>query len=414
MSTEIKVHVVKYKTSANLMMRYLDPETGKQIARSTGTHRQSDAVKVAAKWEAELQEGRYQKQNRMPWDEFCERFEFDGTGGLATSTVDGYVQSLKAFKRLCRPRTIADLTTAKMTAFAREVRKPRTVTIGKGKKERTETVTLSEASVARHLRHLKRVCRWAHRQGYIAKVPAFDMPKKASGARRMKGRPITTEEFERMLEATTKVVGEAAADSWKLLLRGLWVSGLRLSEALSLRWDQHPGAVTLMINGEKSLLAFDADSQKSGKVQLVPLAPEAVQLLEPYQRLQGFVFEPRRQDGLPMARDTHKASRIICKIGKAANVVVDPMKGKCASAHDLRRSFGFRWSRRIMPAELKELMRHSNIETTMTYYVGQNAESTAAGLWAALGKETGKVAPPSGGKKKRRQQKNPANAGANE
>jgi hypothetical protein len=42
-----------------------------------------------------------------------------------------------------------------------------------------------------------------------------------------------------------------------------------------------------------------------------------------------------------------------------------------------------------MPAELKELMRHASIETTMTYYVGQNAEATAQGLGAALGHKLG-------------------------
>ena len=38
-----------------------------------------------------------------------------------------------------------------------------------------------------------------------------------------------------------------------------------------------------------------------------------------------------------------------------------------------------------MPPRPKELMRHSSIETTMTYYVGQNAETTAGELWDALG-----------------------------
>ena len=34
-----------------------------------------------------------------------------------------------------------------------------------------------------------------------------------------------------------------------------------------------------------------------------------------------------------------------------------------------------------MPTILRELMRHESIETTMRYYVGQNAESTADTLW---------------------------------
>ncbi|MCH2594825.1 MAG: hypothetical protein MKZ95_03270 [Pirellulales bacterium] len=34
-------------------------------------------------------------------------------------------------------------------------------------------------------------------------------------------------------------------------------------------------------------------------------------------------------------------------------------------------------------------MRHASIETTLTYYVGENAESTAEELWAALGDKLG-------------------------
>jgi len=373
-------------------MRYVDPFTSKQVTRSTGTEKKREAERVAAKWEAELREGRYQKLCRMSWEEFCDSFEADGCGGLKPSTVAGYMQSLDAFDRICKPRGVADLTTPKMTAFARELRKPRTVKYGKGENARTETVKLAEATVASHLRHLKRAGRWAARQGFLVKAPLIDMPKNGSGARRMKGRPITSEEFERMLTVTDKVVGDKAAESWKLLLNGLWASGLRLSEAMTLTWDQRANGVWVVLNGRKSLLAFDANSQKSGKVQLVPLAPEAVELLVPLQQPTGYVFNPKRQDGLTMAKDAHKASKIICTIGKKANVVVDDVSGKCASAHDLRRAFGYRWSRRVRTPQLKELMRHASIETTLTYYVGQNAESTAEELWAALGSIPGSIA----------------------
>jgi hypothetical protein len=37
-----------------------------------------------------------------------------------------------------------------------------------------------------------------------------------------------------------------------------------------------------------------------------------------------------------------------------------------------------------MPTILRELMRHESIETTMRFYVGQNAESTADELWRAV------------------------------
>lgn len=70
----IKDHVITYPDRPNLMMRYRDPESGKQIARSTGTNRR-DAERAAAKWEAELREGRYNKPTKTTWEEFREQFD---------------------------------------------------------------------------------------------------------------------------------------------------------------------------------------------------------------------------------------------------------------------------------------------------------------------------------------------------
>jgi hypothetical protein len=38
-----------------------------------------------------------------------------------------------------------------------------------------------------------------------------------------------------------------------------------------------------------------------------------------------------------------------------------------------------------MPPVLKELMRHTDIATTMKYYVGVNAQATASELWRVDG-----------------------------
>ena len=75
--------------------------------------------------------------------------------------------------------------------------------------------------------------------------------------------------------------------------------------------------------------------------------------------------------------------RTLGAIGQAANVIVDTKNGNpvFASAHDLRRSFGTRWSSKVMPAVLQELMRHAAIETTLRYYVDGNADKTAAEVW---------------------------------
>jgi integrase len=91
------------------------------------------------------------------------------------------------------------------------------------------------------------------------------------------------------------------------------------------------------------------------------------------------VFKLERGDGKPGRPAVHRVSKIISAIGEKAKVRVDVKK--TASAHDLRRAFGERWAARLMPAQLMELMRHESIETTLSYYVGRNAERTAAILW---------------------------------
>jgi integrase len=60
---------------------------------------------------------------------------------------------------------------------------------------------------------------------------------------------------------------------------------------------------------------------------------------------------------------------------------------EAASAHDLRRAFGTRWAKLVMPAVLKRLMRHSAIQTTMSCYVDLDAAEVAEQLGKACPQE---------------------------
>ncbi|QDU81186.1 hypothetical protein Pla110_29250 [Polystyrenella longa] len=80
------------------------------------------------------------------------------------------------------------------------------------------------------------------------------------------------------------------------------------------------------------------------------------------------------------------AGKLISKMGKAAQVILSRKEGKIkfASAHDFRRAFGTRWSTRVMPPVLQQLMRHESIDTTLRYYVEQEAEATAEILYSVV------------------------------
>jgi integrase len=266
-------------------------------------------------------------------------------GGLAENSIVAYESTLNAFERLCTPQKLSDLTTKRVTAFATQLRYE----------------GLREATVARHLRHLKSTARWANRQGLLPILPAFTIPKRAKRAKAMRGRAISGEEFDRMIEATPKVVENIAAASWKFYLRGLWLSGLRLSESLTLRWDDAPEAIIVDLSGRRPMLRIPAEAEKGNQDRLLPMKPDFARMLEavPQRERQGRVFKLLKADGTPFRAKRWDAGRVVSEIGKAAGVVVDVRrKGEetvkeFASAHDLRRAFGFRWAMRVMPAVLK-------------------------------------------------------------
>jgi integrase len=116
------------------------------------------------------------------------------------------------------------------------------------------------------------------------------------------------------------------------------------------------------------------------------MTPDFAQFLAqtPESERVGRVFKlTRERGGEPIGAG--KVGVMIAKIGSKAGVVVNKADGKFASAHDLRRAFGTRWAKRVMPAVLKRLMRHSAIQTTMGYYVDLDAAEVADQLWASYG-----------------------------
>ncbi len=81
----------------------------------------------------------------------------------------------------------------------------------------------------------------------------------------------------------------------------------------------------------------------------------------------------------------YRLTSIISDIGRAANIVTDEAEEKFATLHDLRRAFGTRWASKVSPADLQRLMRHSDIQTTMRFYVAQDATDISARIWGMLG-----------------------------
>ena len=364
MSDQIHVKVHSYGPGRPLGLVWFDPITGKKVAKSSGTFDEKEAIGKAAIMQAELNSGKYKPAIKITWKEFTERYEQEHLAGLSPSYADRTASAFSHVERIINPDRLSKLTTATMSRFQGELRK------GDGTAEHPPVRQSTLDSV---LRHIKAALRWAERVGLMNEAPRIT----AKATAKSKGRPITAEEFDRLIAAAPKVRSKDSA-RWVRLLTGLWLSGLRLGEALALSWDADvPFAIDL--SGKHPAFHIDAQAQKSRRDEVLPLTPDFAEWLlqTPEEDRHGPVFK------MGTVAAVGKVGEIVSRIGKKAGVVVNKGDGKYASAHDLRRSFGTRWAKKVMPAVLQRLMRHANINTTMTYYVNINADEVADGLWEA-------------------------------
>lgn len=127
------------------IMRYADPVTGKRLTRSTRATTRREAERAAAKWEVELQEGRYQAPCNMSWKEFRERYESEKLANLAKATGDSASTAMNHLERLVDPRNLTVLTSTVFSKFQAKMRQE----------------GMRETTIATHLRHLRAALSWA-------------------------------------------------------------------------------------------------------------------------------------------------------------------------------------------------------------------------------------------------------------
>lgn len=194
MRDELKVSVVEFGGRANYMLQWVDPETGKKKTKTSKVERDGTARnRKAAEQEAgaladKLREGTYQPPTKTNWATFRQRYEAEVMASLADGTAENASNCFNLLETLINPARLADLTPAKLSGFQAKLRE-----IGR-----------SENTIKKHLGYLLTALRWAKRQKLIRDVPEADLPKRAKGSKQMKGRPVTGEEFDRMVAAVSK------------------------------------------------------------------------------------------------------------------------------------------------------------------------------------------------------------------
>lgn len=373
----IRVRVFRREGRPYFEAQWEDPVTGRKKTRSTKKTIKRDAERFAAKLEDELARGVYRDPARTTWEDARKLYEAEAFPVQSPRGRRKMLDTFSIVERVTSPARLAGFSEDQIAAVCQYLRV---------EKQRTE------ATVKGHLVNIRRFLRWAHRRRLLERIPQIDVPARVTPG--MRGRAPTAEEFERMLTATADVVGAEAADEWKRLLRGLWLSGLRLGEALVLHWTDDSG-LSVELDGKRPMFRIQAHAEKGRRFRLLPMTPDFYRFLQeiPRSERRGLVFKPLGpQSGRRPLLDWW--SKMITKIGRKANVKVSerhkrPLETggepvvtvKWASAHDLRRAFGFRWSTKVRAPLLMQLMRHESITTTLQFYVGRDAEAAADELW---------------------------------
>lgn len=384
----IKVHVFERKGSPFWQIRWIDPDSGREVWKSTKTKVYRDAERVAGQTEKELNEGTYYKTSTISWKDFRERYETEEAVGMSKRTQQKIRTVLNYIENHLNPKKLRAVNENALSKLVKKLREQ----------------GLEEVTIKTSLGHIRAAMSWAKTQKLIGKVPDFPKLKRVRKKKVSRGRPITLEEFERMIAAIPEVIkprGKSAASverhkqavaSWEFFLWGLWWSGLRMSESLELYWDREDG-LCLDFSGEFPIMRIRAESEKGFKDRLLPIVPEFAEFLQqvPEDQRTGPVFNPAPGRKLKKRLASKTVSGIVADIGEKAGVIVSEKgnidketgerKPRFASAHDFRRAFGFRWSRRVKAFELKELMRHETIATTEEYYLEQNTQDTARSIW---------------------------------
>ncbi len=381
-----------------LQLRYTCPETNKEIRISTGTRDEAEAELQKQELEAKLMLGippshkkELQLGPQMAWEDFREQYRLLHLDTLRETSAEDAEVRLDLAAKILRPRTLGDL--AETNALSRL--QARLLT-GEGSVQRQKR---SPHTVRSYMGAVLAAVNWAHAQGWLqeeVKLRRLNVSKQ----RTMKGRPITSDEFERMLAATNSVVGDEAADSWRYLLCGLWESGLRLGELMHVSWDVPNTIRPVWIEGQLPVLDIPAALQKNNTEECIPLLPDLESLLleTPEADRTGWVFQPESLQGKfhRAASDTRPTTkwvgRVVSRIGEQARVVVreaDPSSGRAAkhaSAHDLRRSCGQRLrDAGVPPLVLSGVLRHADFETTQKFYAPGNVQNDAKVLRRKLG-----------------------------
>jgi integrase len=343
------------KRGASWQMFWQDPLTRRRKTKTATAKGEREAIREAAKLEEQLA-GDFSGRT-VSWEEFRDRFDAEHLAQKAHRTAQSYTSALNVFEAEMGTPPLSSITADVISRYAAKL-----------------WASKRPASCHSQLSHLRSALHWAKHVGMISHVPSIRLP---SVAKEPRGRPLTPSEVARMIWQARRTEVENDLSGLATFVRALRHSGLRIGEMCQVSWTQDP--VRLSTDGRWPAIVWSSRGQKNRKQDRTVVTPELFRLASrtPTDARTGTVF-PVLSSGRPIGRD--RIGKIIAEVGRTAGIVTS-RDGVFASAHDLRRTFATEMAKVLKPIELRAIMRHSNIQTTLSYYVESDSDTIGQSIW---------------------------------
>lgn len=332
---------------------WIDP-AGKQRCKSCGpgSRGKRDAERLADSRRSELSTGTYENPLNVSWASFKADYTTKAAAKMGPANRAETLFLLKTFERLVGPKKIATITTQDIDEYVAKRMVDTERRIGKTKTLRNaKTVKpISPATINKELRYLRSVLRKAQKWGMIAKVPDFTFLKVPVKVPTF----IDPEDFAKIYDNAGSMkrpinLPFPAAEWWKGLLVTAYMTGWRINELLTLRWED--------VDLDAGTAFLRADNTKAGREEFVTLHPLVVDHLRTIRSFWPVVF--------PWADCERRLW--VCFHKLQDNAGVKPRGKEHYGFHDLRRGFATMNAERLTTDTLQRIMRHKSYSTTQLY-----------------------------------------------
>lgn len=374
--SDIRVWVVYRADRNQFTLRWNDPTTQRRCQKTTDAKDRKKAERLAGQLEKELVDNGGKIAGSSPerptWDQFCTRYKENYLVSTSPTNQAKWRKGAESIDDEFAARRITVPMLADITAEFLEAVESRMRAAGN-----------AASTVKSKMDTIRSGLGWAAGLGLMQPIiTPRERGRVEQVESEMRGRPLTVEELERLqMQAAKHEKTKSHADTWSHFLKGLWLSGLRISEAMDLHESRHDCHRPIGLDSKRPAIAF-LSSQKNRRDQVVAITPDFAEFLRTTKPIDGYYFNPIGQKG--RYRVVGSVGRIISEYGSMAKIVTvpgaTPADVSFATAHDLRRTFAQRWASRVMPPILQHLMRHSSIETTMKFYVGSSADAASLAI----------------------------------